>query len=213
MSLQSNLTQLLHPHPTRRPDSQIVTAPALLDQLAEAVKPSGSSRSGGGGGGHTPANLDAINLWSKLDTYARIEIQHQQRGATMTGTLGHILNTWRTPTSPDDEALLEDATAHIISEINNLLDPPLPRRKIWQPCPACDTKVIPNDEGDRTACLTAAVWDDRTGRVLHQSEMHLACSHCGAEWSGDSLKGVLEKVANVWAEELEDTEARETTRV
>lgn len=204
MSLRDSIHQLIRPHMTKRPDGKIVTRPALLDQLADAVKPSGRSRSGSSGT-RLPINTDAIELWKRLDTQARQE--ELERNGRSAGHLGANIAAWETEPRAEWVQHLEHVALDIIDQINNLLDPPIPRRALQQPCPACAMTWVLNEQGDRTSALTARDRDPETGGVLKEDEMDITCAYCGAEWRNSEddhrLTWILQVLANQRVADME----------
>lgn len=199
MSLRDNIHQLIRPHMTKRPDGKIVTRPALLDQLSEAVH---TSKGGRRDTSETPLpiNAAAIELWRALDTQARRE--EQDRTGRPRGHLGGIISRWESETRAEWVQHLEHATLDIIDQISDLLDPPPKRRKLREPCPACGERwVYDKATGDRDACLTAGTHDSE-GAMRQPADYDVACAACGAEWRGKQLTWVLQVISDTPIKEV-----------
>ncbi|WP_456238258.1 DUF7341 domain-containing protein [Nesterenkonia haasae] len=174
MTLSDNVHRLTRHHLTLS-TKKVTTVPPLLDQLAEAVHSNTRTRSGGRNERGLPINSDAIDLWKELDTQVRTA--EANRTGTTRGHLTQILQRWKNLTDPH----LTQITTNMVTQIENLLDPPPPRRPIRQPCPACDQEWTHDTAGDRKPALTANVYDPEGG-VLPPTEWDIHCAECQAQW-------------------------------
>lgn len=181
MSLAQNITMLIEEHPHARPDGQITTRPAFLDQLAGSQM---AQRQGGAGSNETrlPINTAAIALWSDLDKEARYA--EQGRANTTSGTLGAIIERWRREQRTEWQVYLESVTGWMIAQIQGMFEPPPRRRALHQPCPACGQTWTLNKDSEREAALTAGV-HQQDGELRPPSECDVTCADCGAAWNGD----------------------------
>ncbi len=192
MTLRDHIHQLIRPHATRRPDGQFIKQPALLDQLAGAVKTSSGGRRDSSET-PLPINAAAIDLWKNIDQTLRDE--EQERAGTMRGTPGGILQRWENEQRDEWTGHLAHVTLDIIDQITQLIDPPPKRRKLRKPCPACGEEWDYTADGDREPCLTAGTHDEH-GAMLKPADYDVSCSACGAEWRGQQLTWVLQVIAD-----------------
>lgn len=196
-----NVRRLLVGALREREDGVTVDEPALLDQLAESVRPSGSFRGAGKGNG-APASIDAIDTWRELDTMARdINVKH---GRSTRGTLGHLLSVWVKELRWGKRMDLVAESEKMIGKVLDLVAPQIPRRPVPYECPNCgafwvwDAELAEGDE-EKTYALSARDRHPETGRVLRPDEMDLACAACERVWVGGELRWVLQLLTNQWA--------------
>lgn len=201
MSLSQNVHTLTRPHLSTGPHGKLTEQPPLLQELQDAVHPS-ECGSGGAGKSKTkiPINPDAVDLIAKIQHEAATD-HIEMRGWRLVGTTTQTLQSYTTPiykTMPDTEweTYLEHVTHEWINQIEQLVRPRKPRRKlVGTECPSCEQKYHGEE---RAVCLTADCWG--TGEdLLHPSEWHVQCEGCGAQWSGDTLKWFIRALGTVAA--------------
>lgn len=164
------------------------TQPPLLTRLRDATTPgSDGGKSGGDGGNPVPVNLSAVDLFCKIEMKARTEYRHY-RNIPYVGTLENLLRDFLgTPwlELPEDwDQYLAGIASEWIDEIDGLLHPKKPRRRLHRPCPACGVKY---HGPDREPTLTVNAWDEDE-ELMHPSKWDAACGACGAEWHGDGVR-------------------------
>lgn len=160
----------------------------LLTRLRNATTPgTDGGKAGGDAGKPVPVNLSAVDLFCKIETAARNEYR-LYRGFVYVGTLENLLRDLISPPFtelPEDwDLYLYDVATGWIDEIQGLLHPAKPRRKLHKPCPACGVKY---HGADRVPALTLNCWDENED-MMHPSRWDAACEACGAEWHGDEVQ-------------------------
>lgn len=170
----------------------------LLTRLREAIAAgtNGGNPGGGEGGAFIPVNPAALDLFCKIETQARME-HRCYRGFVYVGPLENLLRDLiGTPfvEMPEDwNTYLTGKASEWVDDINGLLYPKKPRRRLHRPCPACGVKYQP---GDGEPVLTVNCWDEDEVMV-HPSKWDAACSGCGAEWHGDDVQWLAHTLVTV----------------
>ncbi|MDZ5077883.1 hypothetical protein [Nesterenkonia sp. HG001] len=195
MTLPQNIHQLIRAHLAKRADGRLVQRPALLDQLAGEVQPSGGGQ-GGGNESPLPINTDAVELQLQLLHTAQ---QEEAERVGLTGPLDVILDRWAREDRPETVAHLVQVTRDMIDSIHQIVDPAPARRPLRKACPACGVTWICNENGDRKAALTAGVWDE-SGGLRPTTDWDISCAECGAVWHAadpgfNALIGLLSEAA------------------
>jgi hypothetical protein len=159
-----------------------ISVPALLDQL-EALDRSASG--GRSGGMSLPINVEAIDLMRCMEAEAREYMA--DLAPAFRGSLKEIILFWATEDiSGEDMVFYEHVTLDWCDQIEALLMPKKPRRKLPRACPACNVLLYGEEGEDRTYALSGWFWDDDENMV-HPSQWDVSCAVCGAQWKGDEL--------------------------
>lgn len=190
LSLASLIQQLTEPHLTTGPRGYPVTAPPLLLELQQAVTPGNNGSAGGKSGPPIPVSADTIDLEQRIRSEAA-EDHYQMRGWYYRGTTRELLQSYLDDKmdAPDADwsAYLEHVMLDWCDEINSIVRPSKPRRRLNTPCPSCGQKFYGEE---RQTCLTANCWGGDE-ELLHPALWHVQCEACKAEWEGETLKFFL----------------------
>ena len=175
-------------------------APALLEELAEAVHPSGERGSGGSGGvtPGSPASLEALDLLLELeaevaDLYWMAKELAQRpgyMGDSLAGRLRWIAERVDESIHPELEGpgflrmdcrhLLDDAPSWV-TRIGRLFDPPRVVPLAGHPCPLCwqDRTTVQSEPG---------VFVSTTALTIVLGRRPIArCGECGGSWAEGEL--------------------------
>lgn len=178
VALRANINQLIRPHMTVR-FGKIVKQPALLRQLGEAQTgndtPTTTEQP-------VPVHLTAVQLWQDMEFQAR-DLQYQMTGSDR-GGLWSILPSWEAVTDEGWQSRLGEVTGEWIGRIQEVLDPPRPRRPLNQPCPGCGEKYAPGENGKRIPAVTVWAWASDGETVAPFEQWEVTCGACGEQWHG-----------------------------
>lgn len=158
------------------------TRVSLLAELQGETMP-GRNSSGGGNSDEIkiPVAAGTIDLYRKIHKRAYDDLWKWRR-MLCAGTLEDVIQCFE-HTDAENEGYFTDLLQSWVDEIENLLRPKKPRRKLHQPCPACNEKYY---GPDRAPALSANCWDSKE-QLLHPACWDVACAACGAEWKGDEV--------------------------
>lgn len=201
MSLQDQIHQLAREHLRTGPDGKAHKVPALLAELRNAVTPGNSMSGGGASGPPIPINAEALDLLREIETAAKSDY-YEMTGVQWTKTVDALL-PWVAglDLTPEWHTYLEQVTIGWIDQINEMLWPVKPRRKLTgKTCPACGQSFHGEE---RKVALSLGCWDT-DGNLAKIGDWDIACAGCGAEWSGDQVSWLLRAL---------DTPGMELTRV
>lgn len=184
-TLGENIHLLTSPH---FHDSAI--RPSLLQELRGEAMPGQTAGAGTGSDEpKIPIAVGTIDLMMAIEKEARAELL-AWKNFTIAGDLEHTIHAYEH--ADGDWALwFERITHKWVQQIDSLLHPVKPRKKLMHPCPACGIKL----HGDeRKPVLTLNCWDaDET--MMHPSKWDAECEACGATWVGDELTWLRNSLA------------------
>jgi hypothetical protein len=188
MSIRDNVHQLTRPHLKTGPDNKPHKVPALLDELRAAVTPGNSMSGGGASGAPSPINVSALDLLREIEVEARRDYQEMTGGywtGSLEGLLPHVVAM---DLSPEWDNYLTHVTLGWVGQINALLWPVKPRRKlVGKVCPSCGWATYGEE---RKTCLSLGCWDD-AGNMRAIGTWDIECASCEAGWSGDQVSWLL----------------------
>lgn len=185
---RSAVHELTREHLTHTPGGNLLYAPALLEQLTDAVTPGATGPASASAGLPVPVNLSAVVLYQEINAVTR-EAAAEMHGLPVPGTLPDVLRAVPEllPAYGEEWAswwanVLERWTG----EIRTLLSPPPPRRTLPDPCPACGQSThtvwdASAGEDVRKPALSVA-YRDAAGAMLPPAEWDAACAACEATW-------------------------------
>ncbi|MEA5453290.1 hypothetical protein SPF06_01010 [Sinomonas sp. JGH33] len=168
-----------------------ISVPALLDQLAEAVKPSLGGGTAGSAGIRILIDSKAFGVQKKIGQRARA--RQAELIPRFAGTVREVIASWAIePINGEWQEYLTLETAQYIGWIEEVLDP----ERLYHPnapCPSCGQQFYGEDR-DKT--LAVRYLDPETGERLHISQLAMWCQACAAEWAGDEVLAIAQAIAN-----------------
>jgi hypothetical protein len=189
-----------------------VEHPALLQQLADAVLPSGSNDHGG-----QSASKAARNIIDGQALYELMLVQQQLfewcglvkiRGNR--NDLASTLRAWYVAYLPLNKAPESDEwyvreLSRWVRTITNRLDRTIKQFDTEQRCPLCKDATWVDEHGDRQpARLIASYKRDEDGRTSNEQ---VICQRCRCSWDSlDAIKELGEELQERHADEKEDAE-------
>lgn len=178
---EQTLTQLAH-QLTRPHYKNGAIRPSLLNELRGETTPGQNSSTGPATDEpKIPIAAGVIDLYQKIHKRAHDDLW-KWRHMLCAGTLEDVIQCF-THTDAQNEEYFTQLLQEWVDEIEGLLRPKKPRRKLHQPCPACREKYFGED---RAPALSANCWGTDE-ELLHPALWDVACAACGAEWKGDEL--------------------------
>jgi hypothetical protein len=189
-TLRDNIHRLTREHLTRV-DGELVTRPALLDELEQAIHPNAAGGSTGSAKLRLPIDEKALALLQDIIRSAR-EHQHELI-PSFRGTLVQIIQSWGVEDINGEwMKFLEHVTLEWCDKIEALLNPPRPWRPS-QPCPSCGQRF----HGEERTPTLAVYFRDEHGDQMHPKKWRMVCAACEAEWAGDDLGVIAHAIATV----------------
>lgn len=178
----------------------LVQVPPLLEELMEEVQPSGEGGGGSGGsvGAGAPVALDLLVLlsgieqdvahlvWLARSAAPGTECRAELRGLSLCQRVRWVAH--RLEGSAGEEELVAMARSWT-RRIEALFDPPkvVP---LWdKTCPACECERTPRWDEGQEAWVNVAALTVTLGRSTVAR-----CGECGAEWRGEEIMGLAQKL-------------------
>jgi len=187
-NLRDHVHELTRPHLKTAPDGELRHAPALLEELRNAVTPGQNGYGGGKSGPPIPIDPSALDLLGAIEKEARKDYA-EAVGRIWKGELVPLLQSYQdAPISPEWEAYLGRVTLGWVDQITALLWPVKPRRKlVGKTCPSCGWATYGEE---RATCLTLGCWDEQ-GDMRPIGTWDIECGHCEASWAGEQVTFLL----------------------
>lgn len=180
MSLRENIHRLTSDHLTTRITGKRVIMRALLDLLDVAITEQTTRGGDGSGGAAIPVGVGAMSLRQDIERDAR---EHQaEMGSIEPASLTAILHSW-IELEGEWADFLEHVTLDWCDQIEAIVLPAKPPRRIHQPCPSCG---ILYGGDDMKPGLQVHCWGADEG-MLPPGKWTAECIHCGASWTAGDM--------------------------
>jgi hypothetical protein len=171
-----------------------LTVAPMIEQLADALEPSGGGTGNAPSNHRSPAALEVVSLLNEIDTTVARGMRLLGYRNTPNPDRGARLWTWgvmAVSCRASNQAYVNEAAkraSNWVERAREILSPDRPTLEPRaQPCPAC---------GERTALVWSIEHGERVQKsalYLDKARMSVFCRCCPAEW-GPSLWGLLAKV-------------------
>lgn len=175
--------------------------PSLLDQLEEAIEPSGGTGSGRANVYKSPAALEVVGLLTEIDRYVKAGLRMSQPRRPLNRPRAELIEAWLAQAGFWKAVHAEYLYASIgqakrwVVRAKNILTPdPQTIETQAQPCPSCEA---------RTAFEWNPYLEERVQRpslYLDKVDLVVYCRCCAAQWSAP-LWPLLRRVLDAQTED------------